>query len=116
MVRQVHNDTVGDAAQLLQAQWKRLGQGTVDAQLKLSDTPTMDSIRASRSFTYGVFGFSADMVEPGIWLNTTYRTGGSLNFAGLSDPTLDAVQSKVLGYMAEGVLNGHQYQSVWLDA
>ena len=62
---QVHG-TVGDGAQLVQAQWKRLGQGVVDAQLKLSDTPTLDGIRASRSFTYGVFGFSAGMVEPGI--------------------------------------------------
>ena len=88
------NDTVGDAGQLAQAQWQRLGQGAVEAQFKVSDTPTIDAIRASRSFTYGVFGFSAGMAEPGIWLNATYRSGGSLNFAGMEDPQLDALIDK----------------------
>ena len=81
-------------AQLAQAQWKRLSQGAVDAQLKGDDTATLDSVRATRSFTHASYGFSAGMVEPGIWLNTTYRSGGSLNFLGLSDPTLDAMIDK----------------------
>jgi peptide/nickel transport system substrate-binding protein len=81
-------------AQLIQAQWKRLSQGAVDIQLKGDDTATLDSVRATRSFTYASYGFSAGMVEPGTWLNTTYRTGGSLNFMGTSDSTLDAMIDK----------------------
>jgi ABC-type transport system substrate-binding protein len=80
--------------QLIQAQWKKLSQGAVDIQLKLTDTATLDGIRASRSFTYGNYGFSTGLFEPGIWLNTTYRTGGSVNFLGLSDSTLDAMIDK----------------------
>ncbi len=81
-------------AQLVQAQWKKLSQGAVDIELKGEQTATLDSIRASRSFTYAQYGFSAGMVEPGIWLNTTYRSGGSLNFAGNSDTQLDAMIDK----------------------
>jgi ABC-type transport system substrate-binding protein len=81
-------------AQLIQAQWKRFSQGAVDIQLKGDDTATLDSVRATRSFTYASYGFSAGMVEPGTWLNTTYRTGGSLNFLGTSDATLDSMIDK----------------------
>jgi peptide/nickel transport system substrate-binding protein len=81
-------------AQLVQAQWKRLSQGAIDAQIKGDDTATLDSLRATRSFSYAQFGFSAGLVEPGVWLNTTYRGGGSLNFLGLSDPALDAMIDK----------------------
>ena len=93
-------DLVGQAtgslateAQLLQAQWKRLSQGTVDVQLKLSDTATLDGVRSSRSFTYGLYGLST-FSEPDIWLTSLYQTGGSLNFLGMSDPTLDAMINK----------------------
>ena len=72
--------SLAPACQLIQAQWKKLSQGAVDIQLKLTDTATLDGIRASRSFTYGNYGFSTGLFEPGIWLNTTYRTGGSVNF------------------------------------
>jgi peptide/nickel transport system substrate-binding protein len=81
-------------SQLIQAQWKRFSQGAVDVQLKGDDTATLDSVRATRSFTYASYGFSAGMVEPGTWLGTTYRSGGSLNFLGTTDSTLDAMIDK----------------------
>jgi peptide/nickel transport system substrate-binding protein len=81
-------------AQLIQAQWKRNSQGAVDIQLKGDDTATLDSVRATRSFSYASYGFSAGMVEPGTWLGTTYRGGGSLNFLGTTDATLDAMIDK----------------------
>ncbi|MFI5387814.1 MAG: ABC transporter substrate-binding protein [Fimbriimonadales bacterium] len=45
-------------AQLIQAQWKRLSQGVVDVQLKLSDSATVQAMRPAGSFTYGFFGHS----------------------------------------------------------
>jgi peptide/nickel transport system substrate-binding protein len=81
-------------AQLIQAQWKRLSQGIVDVQLKLSDSATVQALRPAGSFTYGFFGHSAGMVDPDIWLSSTYRTGGSLNFARFSDPQADAMIDK----------------------
>ena len=86
--------TLSTLVTLVQAQWKRLSQGVVDAQIKLDDTPTLDSVRSSRQFTYALYGFSAGMAEPGIWLGTTYRSGGSLNFQGFSDPQADAMIDK----------------------
>jgi peptide/nickel transport system substrate-binding protein len=63
-------------------------------QLKVSDIATLNGIRANRSFTYYNGGHSAGMVEPDTWLSSTYRTGGSLNFMGFSDPQLDAMIDK----------------------
>jgi peptide/nickel transport system substrate-binding protein len=80
--------------QLLQAQWKRFSQGAVDIDIKLLEQSAIDSARANRSFTYGVFGHSAGPADPEIWLSTTYRTGGSLNFMGLSDSQLDSMIDK----------------------
>ena len=88
------------ADQLLQSQWKRLSQGAVDVQLKLSDTATLDGVRSSRSFTYGLYGLST-FSEPDIWFTSLYRTGGSLNFLGLSDSTLDAMIDKQVGIFEE---------------
>ncbi len=79
------------AAQLIQAQWKKWSQGVVDVDLKLSDSPTVQAIRPAGQFTYGFFGHSAGMVDPDIWLSSTYRTGGSLNFARFSDPQADTM-------------------------
>jgi len=78
-------------AQLIQAQWKKWSQGAVDVQLKLSDSATVQAIRPAGQFTYGFFGHSAGMVDPDIWLSSTYRTGGSLNFARFSDAQADSM-------------------------
>jgi peptide/nickel transport system substrate-binding protein len=82
------------AAQLIQAQWKKFSQGAVDVELKLSDSATVQALRPAGQFTYGFFGHSAGMVDPDIWLSSTYRTGGSLNFARFSDPQADALIDK----------------------
>lgn len=80
--------------ELLQAQWKRLSQGVVDAQIRLLDTPTLDQLRARADFAYGWLGHSTGGVEPDIWLTSTYHSNGSLNFMGYSDATLDAMIDK----------------------
>jgi peptide/nickel transport system substrate-binding protein len=82
------------AAQLTQAQWKRLSQGAVDVQIQPLQPAAMDADRAQGTFTYGHFGFSAGMADPDAWLTSAYYTGGSLNFARFSDPQVDAMIDK----------------------
>jgi len=79
---------------LVQAQWKRWSQGAVDIDIKLLAQPAIDGARANHTFTYGIFGHSAGPADPEIWLSTTYRSDGSLNFMGFSDPQLDAMIDK----------------------
>ena len=85
---------LSSAAQLVQAQWKRWSQGVVDVQLQGLDSAAVDPVRTQGTFTYGVFGFTAGMTDPDIWLTGTYYTGGSLNFARFSDPQVDAMIEK----------------------
>ena len=89
------------AATLLQAQWKRLGQGAVNAELKLTDTPTATNIRAARSFQWGNYGISPGMPDPDPWLASCYRTGASQNYSGFSDPQVDAMIDKQRGIFDE---------------
>jgi ABC-type transport system substrate-binding protein len=98
-------------SQLIQAQWKKWSQGAVDIELRLSDAATVNTIRASRAFTYGYFGHSAGMVDPDLWLSSTYRTGGSLNFMGFSDPQADALIDK-----QRGIFDTAQRQAAIKDA
>jgi len=90
----ITNPTTLSAAQLLQAQWKRLSQGVVDTQLRQLDQATSTARRAQRVFTYAQSGQSEGLVDPDIWLTAIYQTGGSSNDAGFSDPQLDAMIAK----------------------
>jgi peptide/nickel transport system substrate-binding protein len=81
-------------AQLAQAQWKRLSGGIVDTTIKGETQANAASLRQARQFTYVQAGHSVGPVDPELWLSTTYRTNGSLNYAGLSDPQLDAMIDK----------------------
>jgi ABC-type transport system substrate-binding protein len=84
-------------AQLIQAQWKKWSQGAVDIDLRLSDAATVNSVRATRQFTYGYFGQSAGMTDPDLWLSSMYRSDGSLNYMGYKDPQADALIDKQRG-------------------
>jgi peptide/nickel transport system substrate-binding protein len=79
---------------LLQAQWKRFSQGSVDVRLQPQDATTLNTTKANRSFAYGHLGGTAGMVDPDIWLTSWYQTDGSLNFMGYSDTQLDAMINK----------------------
>jgi len=89
------------AAELLQAQWKRLSQGAVDVEIKGLEQTAYTTTRANRTFDYIILGQSAGPVEPDIWLSTNYYTGGSLNFMDFSDPKLDAMIDKQRGIFDE---------------
>ncbi|HTE84444.1 MAG TPA: ABC transporter substrate-binding protein, partial [Dehalococcoidia bacterium] len=97
----VNKDHDQAAAELLQAQWKRVSQGAADAQIKLADTATAQDIRAARSFGWGNYGISPGMPEPDAWLTSCYRTGGSQNYSGFSDPQVDAMIDKQRGIFDE---------------
>jgi ABC-type transport system substrate-binding protein len=71
-----------------------LSQGIVAAELKLLEANAIDAARANRAFSYALFGHSTGMVDPDIWLSTTYHSTGSLNFAGFKDSQADALIDK----------------------
>jgi peptide/nickel transport system substrate-binding protein len=81
-------------AQLAQAQWKRLSGGVVDTTIKGESQASAASLRQAGQFTYVQAGHSVGPVDPELWLSTTYRTHGSLNYANYSDPQLDAMIDK----------------------
>jgi ABC-type transport system substrate-binding protein len=91
---QSNNQSITAGVQLLQAQWKKWSQGAVDPQLKPVDQQSINATRATGQFEYAFTGHSAGMVDSDIWLSSTYRTGGSLNFGAFSDPTFDAMIDK----------------------
>lgn len=84
-------------AELLQAQWRRLSQGVVQAELRLYDRPVAARRWTERSFTYSLIGLSAGLVDVDAVLSLIYRTGGARNFAGLSDPKLDTMIDRQRG-------------------
>jgi ABC-type transport system substrate-binding protein len=82
------------AATLLQAQWTRLGQGVVDARIKLLEGPAYQSARATRDYTYGLFSNAAAVNEPDLYLNQIYRSNANRNYWNWEDPTLDQMIDK----------------------
>jgi peptide/nickel transport system substrate-binding protein len=76
--------------ELLQAQWKRLSQGVVDAELKVVDTATWNTVRSRGQFQYMTSGVIT-LPEPDSWLSELYRTGGSQNNMKFSDSRLDSM-------------------------
>jgi peptide/nickel transport system substrate-binding protein len=88
------NPAIPPAAQLMQAQWKRLSQGAVDPQLQLDSSGAGQQRLASRSFTIELIGTSTGVVDPDSWLSSMFHSGGSLNYMGWSDPQADAMIDK----------------------
>jgi len=80
--------------QLLQAQLKRNGQGAVDCDIKLYDTPGWNAVRAGSNFDYFVGGHNPGGVDPDAYFTSTFQTGGSRNYGKMSDPALDQMFAK----------------------
>lgn len=83
-----------NAAQLLQAQWRRLSQGVVEAELKPTDAPTRSRLQAQREFTYMYAGGLGATTDPDITLTRGYRSDGSRNYVGFADPKADELIDK----------------------
>jgi peptide/nickel transport system substrate-binding protein len=93
-----NNDQFGlSAAQLVQAQWRRLGRGVVDSALKVYDTASYQAIRASRNYAYGSFSNLTSFIEPDAYFSQLYRSGASRNYWNFSDPALDVMFDKQRG-------------------
>jgi peptide/nickel transport system substrate-binding protein len=82
------------ASQLLQAQWTRLGQGVVKANIKEYDSAGQNAIRANRTFAFFVGGNGASFPEPDSWFSSIYHSGAARNYTGFSDPDFDAMVDK----------------------
>jgi peptide/nickel transport system substrate-binding protein len=82
------------AAQLIQGQWKRLGQGYVDATLRTVESTQYQSIRANRQYQYLGGSNAAAFNDPDTWLTNVYKTGVARNYWNYSDPRLDALIDK----------------------
>lgn len=89
--------SISAAAEMQDAQWRRLGQGVVQPQLKNVPTGQLPRIRATRAFAYLLQGASAGADDPDPWFTQNYRSGGSLNYMGLEDPRLDALIDRQRG-------------------
>jgi peptide/nickel transport system substrate-binding protein len=75
--------------QLVQAQFKRLGQGLVDPDLQGFEEAAFTPLRASGNFDYYAAGNSPGGIQPDDWFSDVYHTGGSRNYGKMSDPKLD---------------------------
>jgi peptide/nickel transport system substrate-binding protein len=83
------------APQLLQGQWRRLGQGVVDATIRnLFELPVALQTQASGNFTYGCWGLAGAATEPDAWLTQLYHSNGSRNRLRFKDPQVDALIDK----------------------
>jgi len=80
-------------AELVQSQWKRLGQGVLDVAFRRVDQATFAQVRSSRSFTYMTIGV-ATLTDPDSYLNDVYSSGGSQNDMTFADPKLDQFIAK----------------------
>lgn len=81
--------------ELVQAQFRRLSQGIVQAELKLHDQPTERAVLVARDFDYTVTNLvPAQPFDPDDWFRTSYHSKGSRNYGSYSDPTLDAMIDK----------------------
>jgi ABC-type oligopeptide transport system substrate-binding subunit len=76
---------------LLQAQWKRLSQGVVDAQMRIIDRAVSGQVRANRGFTYLLSGNGGALSDPGVWFIQLFKSNASRNYMGWSDRTFDAM-------------------------
>ncbi|HTE87211.1 MAG TPA: ABC transporter substrate-binding protein [Dehalococcoidia bacterium] len=75
--------------QLVQAQFKRLGQGLVEPDLQGFEEAAFTPLRASGQFDYYAAGNSPGGIQPDDWFSDNYQTGGSRNYGKMSDSKLD---------------------------
>lgn len=83
-------------SQLLHAQFLRLGQGVVQpVELRLLEQAANRQALSRGDFEYSVASLvPGQPFDPDDWFRTFYRTGGSRNYGGYSDPVLDALIDK----------------------
>lgn len=77
---------------LILDQWRRFGQGLVVPTYTPQEYARIVALRARNNFDYIVGGgMSGATPDPDAYFSSTYYTGGSRNYMGLSDPKLDVL-------------------------
>lgn len=97
IIGQVNNrGDQSEAAQvLLLDQYRRFSQGVVEPTYRILDAAAAQTVRNQRSYHYFVGGGTGGLIiDPDAVFTPTYKTGGSRNTTGLSDPRLDAMIDK----------------------
>lgn len=75
--------------QLLQAQWRRLSQGAVQAEIRLFIPAQVLGVAARREYETWLHGAAPPIGEPDAALRTFYHSKGSRSYAGWVDPRTD---------------------------
>jgi peptide/nickel transport system substrate-binding protein len=92
-LRFLHQGTTGTwqpaVTQLMQDQWRRMGQGVVQSELKLEENTALYALQIQGEFEVaGPLG-RASMYEPDQAFSYVYHSKGGQNFGKYSDPQLD---------------------------
>jgi peptide/nickel transport system substrate-binding protein len=90
----VNNDYNTAARQLVQAQFKRNGQGIVTPEIQSYEEAAFTPVRATGQFDYYAAGNSPGGIQPDDWFSDVYQSGGSRNYGKMSDPKLDDMIAK----------------------
>jgi peptide/nickel transport system substrate-binding protein len=79
---------------LMQAQFRRLGQGVVQTETRKLVGAEYQTARATRNFAFLISSSATNYFDPDAWLFQTYRTKSSRNYWSYSDPQVDAMMDK----------------------
>jgi peptide/nickel transport system substrate-binding protein len=77
---------------LLQSQFRRLGQGVIEAQMRLiPDNATYQTVRGRKDYTVGFLSTAASFDEPDALFSQAYHSKGARNYWQYEDPQLDSM-------------------------
>jgi peptide/nickel transport system substrate-binding protein len=93
--------------QLVQAQWRRLGQGAIETEIRQVDGAQATQARAQRNFTMATFPVAGAFDDPDAWLTAIMHSRGSRNYTGFSDPQVDTLIDR-----QRGIFNQQQRMAI----
>jgi ABC-type transport system substrate-binding protein len=79
---------------LIQAQFRRLGQGAVTTEVRKVEGTVYQTVRANRDFAVMISSSAATYYDPDAWLFQSYRTKAPRNYWSYSDPQVDSMMDK----------------------
>lgn len=90
------------AAELLNAQWKRLSNGVVDTDLFFyASSSAVQAARRDKTFTYLVSRQGTSVVDVDAWLSEVYHSSGLRNECSYSDSQVDSMVTQQQGIFNE---------------
>jgi ABC-type transport system substrate-binding protein len=76
---------------LLQGQYRRLGQGVVDTQIRQLDGTAYQTARANRDYAFMMSSNATSYFDPDAWFFQVYYSGAARNYWNHSDTRLDGM-------------------------